>query len=304
MRKLNLSLVDNAIDSFNEALQKYELGTKHNSKPYKFAVLHMAHFLELVLKYAVWKINHNLIYTVAFKDMEKQAKLKNITLYEISEEMKKVNYNYDPELKGNNHTITVTDAKKFLADLPENYNLSVNFLDDIQLLKSIRNNIEHFEFELSPKETRLIIGRLVRSAKKFIDEFKLFDLDQNISKHNEEIYYLLMNEYEHQVNAARLTVEEETTDAYWGYRPKEWDWVEWDILDCPYCCESEIMIRDSSSPTGYKCQNCGETDSDDIPVICERCGVKVEKYYTRSYKDEGGIINYICDNCRYDCLKD
>lgn len=300
MRKLNLNLIDNAVDSFNEALEKYELGTENNSKPYKFAVLHMAHFLELVLKQAIQVLNSNLIYTSAFKEMEKRAKDKKIALYEMSEKMKIDHYIYDPDVGKNNHTISVNDAKKFLISLPASFNLNREFLDDINLLKTLRNNIEHFEFELSPRDTRLIIGRLVRSAKKFTIDFQLFDLDQHISKHNEEIYTLLMDEYEHQINAARMTVEEETRDAYRGYRPKEWDWVEWDVLDCPYCCESEMMIRDSTSSTGFKCQNCGEMDSDDIPVICERCCSKVEKYYTRSYKDEFGTLIYICDNCRHD----
>lgn len=304
MRKLNLKLIDNAVDSFNEALEKYEQGTEINSKPYKFAVLHMAHFLELVLKQAIQVLNPSLIYTSAFKEMEKRAKSQKMSLYEVSEEMKNNNYVYDPNLGNSNHTISVNDAKKFLMVLPDSFHLNVEFLDDINLLKTLRNNIEHFEFELSPRDTRLIIGRLVRSAKKFIIDFDLFDLDKHISKHNEEIYTLLMDEYEHQIKAARMTVEEETKDAYWGYRPKEWDWVEWDVLDCPYCCESEMMIRDSTSSTGFKCQNCGEEDSDDIPVHCERCSSKVEKYYTRSYKDEFDTPIYICDNCRHDFNRD
>lgn len=304
MRKLNLNLIDNAVDSFNEALEKYELGTENNSKPYKFAVLHMAHFLELVLKQAIQVLNSNLIYTSAFKEMEQRAKEKKIALYEMSEQMKVEKYIYDPDVGKNNHTISVNDAKKFLKSLPVNFNLNTEFLDDINLLKTLRNNIEHFEFELSPRDTRLIIGRLVRSAKKFTIDFQLFDLDQHISKHNEEVYTLLMDEYEHQINAARMTVEEETTDAYWGYRPKEWGSVQWDVLDCPYCDESEMMIRDSSSSTGFKCQNCGETDSDDIPVICDCCSITFEKFYTRSYKDENNTVNYICDNCRFDFDRD
>ncbi|OTG92720.1 hypothetical protein B9T24_15245 [Acinetobacter sp. ANC 4654] len=304
MRKLNLNLVENAVDSFNEALEKYDLGTENNSKPYKFAVLHMAHFLELVLKQAVLVINSNLVYTSAFKEMEKRANNKKISLYEMSEQMKVANYSYDPEVGKSNHTISVNDAKKFLITLPESFNLNTEFLDDINLLKILRNNIEHFEFELSLKDTRLVIGRLVRSAKKFTVDFKLFDLDQHISASNIEVYNLLMDEYEHKLKAARETVTEETEDAYRGYRPKEWHWVEWNVLDCLYCCESDVMIRDNTSSTGYKCQNCGEIDSDEIPVTCERCSITFEKFYTRSYKDEYNMVNYICDNCHFDCLED
>lgn len=304
MRKLNLKLIDNAVDSFNEALEKYEQGTENNSKPYKFAVLHMAHFLELVLKQAILVFNTNLIYTGAFKELEKRAKDEKVKLYEMSERMKAVNYIYDPYFEKNNHTISVNDAKKFLISLPDSFNLNKEFLEDIKLLKSLRNDIEHFEFEISPRDTRLIIGRLVRSAKKFTIDFQLFDLDQHISQHNVAIYNLLMNEYEHQINSARLTVEEETEDAYFGYRLKEWEWVDWDVLDCHYCLEKDIMIPDSSSTTGFKCQNCGETESDDIPVTCRRCSNKVEKFFTSSYEDDYGKMIYICDNCSYDFDRD
>ena len=41
---------ENALDSFNEALAKYREGEAGKLSAYKFAILHMAHFLELVLK--------------------------------------------------------------------------------------------------------------------------------------------------------------------------------------------------------------------------------------------------------------
>ena len=45
-----LDLLENAIDSLNEALAKYEQANTGDIKAYKFCVLHLSHFLELILK--------------------------------------------------------------------------------------------------------------------------------------------------------------------------------------------------------------------------------------------------------------
>lgn len=53
MARIELDLLENAIDSLNEALAKYQDGLDGNEKAYKFCVQHLSHFLELVLKYYV-----------------------------------------------------------------------------------------------------------------------------------------------------------------------------------------------------------------------------------------------------------
>ena len=48
-----LDLLENALDSLGEALSKFEEGDDGDPKAYKFAVLHMAHFIELIFKHHI-----------------------------------------------------------------------------------------------------------------------------------------------------------------------------------------------------------------------------------------------------------
>lgn len=61
-----LDLLDNALDSLAEALAKFEEGDAGELKAYKFAVLHMAHFIELVFKHHIAEKHPLLIYKEPF----------------------------------------------------------------------------------------------------------------------------------------------------------------------------------------------------------------------------------------------
>ena len=49
-KKLELNLFENAIDSLNEALIKYNEGQEGNTRAFKFCILHLSQFFELILK--------------------------------------------------------------------------------------------------------------------------------------------------------------------------------------------------------------------------------------------------------------
>ncbi|TVL57309.1 hypothetical protein AYJ00_14290 [Shewanella algae] len=48
--KFKFDIKENAIDSFNEALSKYEEGEAGALKAFKFSITHLSHCIELVLK--------------------------------------------------------------------------------------------------------------------------------------------------------------------------------------------------------------------------------------------------------------
>lgn len=62
MSNIELDLLDNAIDSLNEALSKYQQGKKGDTKAYKFCIQHLSHFFELILKFYVTQSHPLLIY--------------------------------------------------------------------------------------------------------------------------------------------------------------------------------------------------------------------------------------------------
>lgn len=89
-----LDLLDNALDSLAEALVKYKEGREdQNPKAYKFAVLHMSHFVELIFKYHLAEKHPLLIYTNPFAP--KVDKNKTIGLWEA---VNFINNHYCPEI--------------------------------------------------------------------------------------------------------------------------------------------------------------------------------------------------------------
>ena len=61
-----LELLDNAFDSLAEALAKFQEGDAGEPRAYKFAVLHMSNFIELVFKYHITQKHPLLIYKEPF----------------------------------------------------------------------------------------------------------------------------------------------------------------------------------------------------------------------------------------------
>jgi hypothetical protein len=67
MKKYELDLLGNAIDSLNEALAKYQQAQDGEHLAYKFAILHFAHFAELLFKHCVAQAHPLLIYRDPFR---------------------------------------------------------------------------------------------------------------------------------------------------------------------------------------------------------------------------------------------
>ncbi|MEL0613488.1 hypothetical protein [Marinomonas arenicola] len=71
--KLKFDIKANAIDSFNEALAKYEQGQGGDLKAFKFSITHLAHSIELVLKMYVQSLDENLVFSKCYKEVLKRS---------------------------------------------------------------------------------------------------------------------------------------------------------------------------------------------------------------------------------------
>jgi len=113
-----LELLDNALDSMSEALSKFEEADAGDHRAYKFAVLHMAHFIELMFKHHIASKHPLLIYKDPFS--KKLDKNKTIGLWEV------VNFinNESPDT------------------------VSPEFRKDLEWIKRLRNEIEHHKFAM------------------------------------------------------------------------------------------------------------------------------------------------------------
>lgn len=75
---LKLNLFENAIDSLNEALQKYGEAKGGNKNAYKFCVQHLSHFLELLLKFQVSRAHELLLFRKPFQKITKESSTINM----------------------------------------------------------------------------------------------------------------------------------------------------------------------------------------------------------------------------------
>jgi hypothetical protein len=179
MARHELDLLENSIDSFNEALVKYQAAEGGDEAAYKFAIIHFAHFLELLFKYYVTQAHPLLIYKNPFaRDVEKQL------------------------------TIGLWEAVQFLRN--EGHVIDKDFQKDLEWLKRLRNDIEHHKFTMDLEEVRITLGRLTQALLEFNDNVAEFDIREHISKENLEVFEVLSDKYQAAVAEARRKAKEAT----------------------------------------------------------------------------------------------
>lgn len=297
-----LDIKENALDSFNEALAKFEQGENGELRHYKFAILHLYHFLELVLKFYVASVDKNLVFSKCYKHVEKRAKNESITLLQAYQLLCKEGFDFGSLLASipHPHTIKLDQALEFSkcekCGVTGVDFVGVDFCNDIEWLKGLRDNIEHYQFRLPPKEVRLCIGRLVRGVAEFVDIFSLFDLESEVGKESYHVFEVLADEYAHLLKEAEREVAEKKEETYRGVRPKDYVFIEWNVYQCPECSNNTMIPSDDSS-TGYKCTICSNEESDEIEVPCDCCGAMATIEEMATWEMDDGTIEYRCYFC-------
>ncbi|WCD82905.1 hypothetical protein [Pseudomonas sp. TUM22785] len=297
-----LDIKANALDSFNEALEKFEQGEKGDNKAYKFAILHTSHFLELILKIYIISVDENLVFSKCYRHITKISKDKNISILESFEKLKQESFDLRTLINNDNspHTITLDQALEF-AKCEKCKTTEISFIDtdfciDIEWIKGLRNNIEHFQFKLEPKEVRLCIGRLVRGAIEFLEIFDIMDLESEIGKDRLHIFKVLADEYTQLLREAKREVVEQKTDTFRGVRPKHYAFIEWNVYTCPDC-SNHTMTPNQDSSTGYRCTYCKNEDSDEIEVQCDSCGAFLPRNEMDTWHMDDETIELRCCFC-------
>lgn len=243
--KHTLDLRENAADSFDEALTKYREGHSGQAKAFKFAILHLAHSLELLLKYYVSRSHPLLIYKNPFsKDLKKE------------------------------NTIGLWDAVQFLAN--EGKALEDDFVADLKWIKALRNDIEHYQFDMDVSTVRKTMGRLVQAITEFhADVSEDDDIEDFVSKANMPLYQELADENARERGLARTAAKEKTEDG--------------EVYDCPSCGYKGTAAKIGQA---HVCQYCEEVDT---LANCCICGVSVLRSEAQSWNEE--FDEYACDGC-------
>lgn len=216
-----LDLHENALDSFNEALTRFNEGTGGNVKAYKFAIQHLSHSIELLFKSHIAQIHPLLIYKNPFSARP-----------------------LDREL-----TIGLWDAVQFLKNSGDPINK--DFETDLLWLKKLRNEIEHSRFDMDVATARATMGRLVEAIKNFHEHFD-DDLSAFVTKGNLPLFEELSDEYkrslgEAKAKAAASTQDGETHDCEFCGERDTGAMID-GAVQCQYCGESNYPVN---------CMRCG-----------------------------------------------
>lgn len=266
-----LDLLDNALDSLAEALAKFEDGDDGEPKAYKFAVLHMAHFIELVFKHHIASKHPLLIYKEPFS-----TKLDK------------------------NKTISLWDAINFINNEAAD-TVSPSLKKDLEWLKRLRNDIEHHKFKMEVVEVRSTIGRLFRSIVEFLELHTDIKLESLIPDSTLKTFQLLSDEYEFKLRTALKEAEDFEQSNPPGDDPD----ARPPRLDCENC-GNPTLIQNKQSSTGYRCLVCDNEDGDNVPSGCDICGAPATQGELDAWQLEDGSYEYRCYYCsgRYHADKD
>lgn len=207
-KPINFDLLANAKDSLRQAVELMawkEVGDDHGRL--KHAIGHAAHAVELLLKERLRRTNGALIWENVDKYPSLEA--RTVTVDKAVSRLKKI------------ARITITDQD----------------FDQLRSLRRTRNAIEHYEWETTEREARLIIGNALSFAFSFAQEHLEIDLSEDFR--SDDTWRVLIDDLR------------EFADAH-GRR-------------------IEKKMQESGTPTTY----CEECETPTVPIFggsCELCG--------------------------------
>lgn len=269
MNKHSLDLLENAVDSLSEALVKYKEAENGNYKAYKFAILNISHFIELLFKYHISEQHNLLIYKNPFAQNLDKTK-----------------------------TISFWDAVNFISHETGEIGQNTEFRKDLDWLKKIRNDIEHYKFEMDVATAKATIGRIFKSLNEFLEFYSDIELKNYIPSDVTDTFKILSDEYEEQRHEAIKRADEAEDKA-----EKESLWFV--RYYCPEC-DSPTMIPNDGSSTGFRCTLCKNEENGEILVTCDCCGTEDMMEEMSTWTTDYGDVEYRCYYCsgRYHADKD
>jgi len=172
--------------------------------------------------------------------------------------------------------------------------ISAEFRSDLEWIKRLRNDIEHYRFSLDVQQTRQTLGRLFRSVLEFVDFATDLKIEDLVSEDAKETFKILADEYEmvrRDAIRAANEFEQENSPDYSSNPDAPPPRVE--CLDCgnPTC------VMNDDSPTGYRCLVCESDYSDDIPGYCDICGVPATLGELDNWPTDDGRSEARCYYC-------
>jgi len=158
-------------------------------------------------------------------------------------------------------------------------------LKDLEWLKKLRNEIEHYQFEMDVKEVRATLGRVLRATDAFAVSSGLERLLTSVDKDCRDTYTTLLDEYLQRLTNSR-------TDAAAADPLGKAD-------HCSFCGEVGVAVEHDDL---VECFFCGHSESIRRCVICNEA--HRESDLSMWNDDHPGDPDLICDNCEDHILGD
>ena len=238
-----LSLLENAIDYLNEAMDYYDNAQKlNNNRVYKFCVLHCVSFAELFLKYYISLENKSLIFQNS---------------------------------KKNDKTISLDKAIEILKG--SKFQKIESIEEEIKILKNLRNQAMHYQVLYDVEKVERDIGQLLQIFIEFDENNKKIGIIEKVeTKYREKLNYIregylnyleqATGEMEKEVESAEKSIGHRSSDETTIFPLAESE------LECIEC-ENETLYRIEDT---YYCSFCREEF--DYIQDCERCSDKMDTY--------------------------
>ena len=236
---VELSLLDNAIDFILRAVKSAMLD---DQLEWKYAVLHLAAGIELLLKARLSEVHWSLI----FANVDKATK--------------------GSLQAGKFRSVGVESAMSRLRNIAE-VQFDDKTLTDLEYIRNLRNRIQHFGFAMSIDQTKSVMARGLHFAKSFLEKelgSALVDKNKDILdgiyvqlSGFDEFVDIRIGQIEHRLNTTQVLIE----CAFCLQKTLE---VGGQIGHCHFC-NSDLTFSDlrsfHSKITVSDCHECGADSS-------------------------------------------
>jgi hypothetical protein len=259
MQNLKFNLLENAIDSLKMSVNM-ALVVDKNPSNLKVVILLVTQSVELILKERLKQEHWSLIYR-----------------------------NVDHAGNEDAYTVSINETIKRLKSIAY-VELKESEINHIKHLQKIRNNIQHFKFEI-PRELAI---SLIQDAIVFLIHFLFTELNTDIKSHlSIEEHDLLMNVEKTLIGLQKNSQQEidKLRNKYQPPKPEELSDWHFEVIECPLCWEDYYVISTCESIS--ECKLCGYKGGF---VTCARCGNSFPSHSSDlQFEEEDG--NGVCGTC-------
>jgi len=209
-------LFENARGSYRHGLMHFNNGGPQIEN-YKYAIMHLAHAIELVLK-SILARHGRLLF---IKEIDKRGRCRTVNVHECCERLKE------------HCDIKIDEAR----------------IERIEGIRELRNDIEHFAPTASPAEMRKTALSVMSDVASMIDDF----LGKKISQYLDGTLIGVLNEADKETTLLRKAAEKSIADFVKGLREDQA--TRYGVRDCWLCHQQYCVVDQERSH--YVCHFCG-----------------------------------------------